>query len=356
VTVKGLSHPAAGVTPQSGGTGPSDESMAPDATAESAPIKAIRLRHPWRTVLAVVLILILASFIIDAAGRPAYDWPSVAKYIFDRRISQAAVNTLQLMTYSMAIAIVLGVILAVMRLTPNPVVKSIAWFYLWVFRGTPVYVQLVFWGLLAVIYQSIDVGIPFMKPWHSFETSAALNPFTLAVIGLALNEASYMSEIVRAGLLSVNRGQEEAATALGMSWFQTMWRVVLPQSMRVIIPPTGNEVISMLKTTSLVTAVPYSFELYTRTRDISAETFNPIPMLIVASLWYLFFTSILMVGQYFLERRFARGVGDRQPDRKPRAPADTPGRLPTVGSGQATVLPTPGEGKPPTTPGHGDMR
>jgi polar amino acid transport system permease protein len=285
-------------------------------TGESAPIKAIRLRHPGRTVLAVVLILAFALFILDAAQRPAYDWPSVAKYIFDRRISEAALNTLQLTIYSMVIAVLLGVVVAVMRLTPNPVVKSVAWFYLWVFRGTPVYVQLVFWGLLAVIYQRIDIGIPFLKPWYSLETNAALNTFTLAVIGLALNEASYMSEIVRAGLLSVNRGQEEAATALGMSWFQTMRRIILPQSMRVIIPPTGNEVISMLKTTSLVTAVPYSFDLYTRSRDISAETFNPIPMLIVASVWYLFFTSILMVGQYFLERRFARGVGERRPDRK----------------------------------------
>lgn len=333
MTAKDRNRPAAGATPSSGGTVLLAEAAPPDTTAGS-PIKAIRLRHPWRTVLAVVLVLIFSLFIIDAAGRPAYDWQSVAKYIFDRRISQAAVNTLQLTVYSMVIAIVLGVILAVMRLTPNPVVKSVAWFYLWVFRGTPVYVQLVFWGLLAVIYQSIDVGIPFMKPWHSFETNAALSPFMLAVIGLALNEASYMSEIVRAGLLSVNRGQEEAATALGMSWFQTMRRIILPQSMRVIIPPTGNEVISMLKTTSLVTAVPYSFDLYTRTRDISAETFNPIPMLIVASIWYLFFTSILMVGQYFLERRFARGVGDRRPERKVRA----------------------GEGNPPINHGHGDMR
>ena len=329
----GRNSPAVGATPptsSNGDNGQRDGTTPPDLTNESVPIKAIRLRHPWRTVLAVVLILFLTLFIIDAARRPAYDWPSVAKYIFDRRISQAAVNTLQLTIYSMVIAIVLGVVLAVMRLTPNPVVKSVAWFYLWVFRGTPVYVQLVFWGLLAVIYQSIDIGIPFMKPWHSFETNAALNTFTLAVIGLALNEASYMSEIVRAGLLSVNRGQEEAATALGMSWFQTMRRIILPQSMRVIIPPTGNEVISMLKTTSLVTAVPYSFDLYTRSRDISAETFNPIPMLIVASLWYLFFTSILMIGQYFLERRFARGVGDRRPDRKNTAGAANPDDAPRL--------------------------
>ena len=342
---------AAGATPPSGGAGP------PDGTTEPAPIKAIRLRHPWRTVFAVVLVLIFTLFIIDAAQRPAYDWPSVAKYIFDRRISEAAVNTIQLTIYSMVIAIVLGVVLAVMRLTPNPVVKSVAWFYLWVFRGTPVYVQLVFWGLLAVIYQSIDIGIPFMEPWYSFETNAALNAFTLAVIGLALNEASYMSEIVRAGLLSVNRGQEEAAMALGMSWLQTMRRIILPQSMRVIIPPTGNEVISMLKTTSLVTAVPYSFDLYTRSRDISAETFNPIPMLIVASIWYLFFTSILMVGQYFLERRFARGVGERRPDREDPAGVGTPtGTLPPVGAGPPTVLLPPGESNPPTNPGHGDVR
>ena len=356
MTSVGQNQTAAGATPPPSGSGWGDEIEPPDWTAESAPIKAIPLRHPWRTVLAVALILIFVLFIIDAAGRPAYDWPSVAKYIFDRRISQAAVNTIQLTIYSMVIAIVLGVILAMMRLTPNPVVKSVAWFYLWVFRGTPVYVQLVFWGLLAVIYQSIDIGIPFMKPWHSFETNAALNAFTLAVIGLALNEASYMSEIVRAGLLSVNRGQEEAATALGMSWFQTMRRIILPQAMRVIIPPTGNEVISMLKTTSLVTAVPYSFDLYTRTRDISAETFNPIPMLIVASIWYLFFTSILMVGQYFLERRFARGVGDRRPDRKGAADEGTPtGTLPIVGSGQPTVLLPPREDNPPVNPGHGGL-
>src|ERR1035437_5409938 len=348
---------AAGATPPSSASGRGDETEPPDWTAESAPIKAIRLRHPWRTVFAVVLILIFALFIIDAARRPAHGWAPGATYIFGRRISQAAVNALQLTIYSMVIAIVLGVILAMMRLTPNPVVKSVAWFYLWVFRGTPVYVQLVFWGLLAVIYQSIDIGIPFMKPWHSFETNAALNAFTLAVIGLALNEASYMSEIVRAGLLSVNRGQEEAATALGMSWFQTMRRIILPQSMRVIIPPTGNEVISMLKTTSLVTAVPYSFDLYTRTRDISAETFNPIPMLIVASIWYLFFTSILMVGQYFLERRFALGVGDRRPDRKTGARAGTPaGPLPLVVPGEPTVLLAPPEGNPSSNPRPGGAR
>jgi len=322
----------------------------PAGEEESEPIKAIRLKHPGRMVFAVVLVVGFVLFIVDAAGREAYKWDFVAKYVFDRRITEAALNTLQLTIYSMVIAIILGVILAVMRLTPNPVVNSLAWFYLWVFRGTPVYVQLVFWGLLSIIYSTIDIGIPFMEPWFSFETNAALSTFTLAIIGLALNEAAYMAEIVRAGLLSVDKGQDEAATALGMTWFQTMWRVILPQSMRVIIPPTGNEVISMLKTTSLVTAVPYSFDLYTRSRDISAETFTPIPLLIVASIWYLFFTSILMVGQHFLEKRFARGVGQRE-DRKIDTMSGTLTGAVPLGSGQPTVVRPPGDGQPPTKPG-----
>ena len=292
--------------------------LSPNGSALSRPIKAIKLRHPWRTFFAVVIILIAALFIIDAAGRPAYDWPAVGKYVFDVRVIEAAFNTLQLTVYSMVIGIILGIILAVMRLSPNPIFKSVAWAYLWIFRGTPVYVQLVFWGLLAFIYQSIDFGIPFMQPWVSFKTTAALNAFTLAVIGLALNEAAYMAEIVRAGILSVDKGQEEASKALGMSWGQTMRRVTIPQAMRIIIPPTGNEVISMLKTTSLVTAVPVSSDLYSRSRDISAETFNPIPMLLIASTWYLVFTTVLMVGQYFLEKRFARGHTQVAYDVEPR--------------------------------------
>ena len=204
-------------------------------------------------------------------------------------------------------AIILGVILAVMRLSPNPVLKWVAWVFVWFFRGTPVYVQLVFWGLMVVIYKRIDLGIPFVHQFAHVNTSSFFSAYWLAVIGLALNESAYMAEIVRAGISSVDEGQEEAARALGMSWALSTRRIVLPQAMRVIIPPTGNELISMLKTTSLVIAVPYTAELYSRTRDLSVETFNPIPMLLVASAWYLFFTSVLMVGQFYLERYFARG-------------------------------------------------
>ncbi|GHD83011.1 amino acid ABC transporter membrane protein (PAAT family) [Salinibacterium amurskyense] len=289
--------------------------VSPNGADQAEAIKAIRLRHPWRNIVAVVLVAMLALFVLDAAQREAYGWENFAKYIFDQRISQAAGYTLLLTVYSMVIAIILGVTLAVMRLSENPVVKGIAWLYLWVFRGTPVYVQLVFWGLFATIYSTIDIGIPFTEPWLSFETNDLISVFWLAVIGLALNESAYMAEIVRAGILSVDKGQDEAATALGMSWMQTMTRVVIPQAMRIIIPPTGNEVISMLKTTSLVTAIPFSLELYGRSRDISVVIFDPIPLLLVASAWYLLFTSILMVGQYFLEKRFSRGVGQARPDK-----------------------------------------
>lgn len=293
---------------------PSSLQRLPEAQADAEPeaIQAIRLRHPWRTTIAVILVALLGLFVVDAAvNRPVYSWGVVGQYLFDVRVLQALGYTLQLTVYSMVIAIALGIVVAVMRQSPNPVLRTTAWFYLWIFRGTPVYVQLVFWGLITVIYKSIDIGIPFRDPWISFSTQDLLSYFALAVIGLALNEAAYMAEIVRAGLIAVDKGQHEASTALGLGWGHTMSRVILPQAMRVIVPPTGNEVISMLKTTSLVTAVPFTLELYTRTRDIAQVSYKPVPMLIVASIWYLVLTSILMAGQYYVEKHFAKGVGDR---------------------------------------------
>ncbi len=233
----------------------------------------------------------------------------------------------------MVIAIVLGVILAVMRLSPNPVLRAAAWGgYLWIFRGTPVYVQLVFWGgLFPSIYKSIDLGIPFVHQFAHINLQDLQAAFLFAVIGLALNEAAYMAEIVRAGVSSVNEGQTEASVALGMTWSQTMRRTVLPQAMRVIIPPTGNEVISMLKTTSLVTAVPYSFELYGRARDISGANFEPIPpLLMVAATWYLAITSLLMIGQYYVERHYSKGATRALTTRQLQALADAQGKATVV--------------------------
>lgn len=270
------------------------------------------LRHYGRWSVALVLLFCLGAIGFDASKRSAYDWTSFRKYLFDGRVLKAAIVTLELTLISMAIAIFLGIVLGVMRRTDNPIFKSAAWLFIWIFRGTPVYVQLVFWGLFSTIYKQIFVGIPFLHIGQSavgahFTLSQTASLFWIAVVGLSLNEAAYMAEIVRGGLLAVDTGQEEAAKSIGMSSWQTMRYIVIPQAMRVIIPPTGNEIISMLKTTSLVTAVPLTTDLYARTRDISNETYNPIPLLLVACSWYLAFTTLLMIGQFFLEKRFGRG-------------------------------------------------
>lgn len=282
-----------------------DVSSPPESPAA---IDAVPLRHPWRWVAATVIVVVAALFLYGAATNDAYGWSTFGKYILDERIVSGVWVTLELTILSMVLAIVLAVILAVMRLSPNPVFKGVAWVYLWIFRGTPVYVQLVFWGLLPSIYKNIQLGIPFGPTFFTLNIQNLSMYFALAVIGLGLNEAAYLAEIIRAGITSVPEGQSEASTALGMSWLMTMRRTVLPQAMRVIIPPTGNEFIGQLKTTSLVAAVPYTFDLFGRQRDISAVLFQPIPLLLVAAAWYLLITSILMVGQFYLERYFSRGA------------------------------------------------
>jgi len=282
-------------------------------SASTDPIVAVKLRHPWRTTVAIVLVLLFAVVIYDAATRETFRWRLVGAYLFDTRVFQAVGVTLALTILSMVLAVVMGLVLAVMRLSDNPVLRTLSWLYLWLFRGTPVYVQLVFWGLLSTIYRSIEVGVPFTDTtFFTIAPFEAIDLFWLAVLGLAFNEAAYMAEIVRSGILSVDAGQEEASKALGMSWRDTMLRIIIPQSMRVIIPPTGNELISMLKTTSLVTALGFTLDLYARSREISAALYEPVPLLIVASIWYLVVTSVLMVGQHYLEAYFGRGVAPQK--------------------------------------------
>ncbi|NLT26198.1 MAG: amino acid ABC transporter permease [Microbacteriaceae bacterium] len=302
------------------------------AVVGGEPIVAVKLRHPWRTAFAVLLVVALALFVYDAATREEFQWGRVGAYLFDQRVFQAVGITIALTLLSMLIAIVMGLVLAVMRLSDNPVLKSVSWLFLWLFRGTPVYVQLVFWGLLGTIYSSVSVG------FTEIDLQTALqNTFLLAVLGLGLNEAAYMAEIVRAGIQAVPEGQTEASKALGMSWSQTIRRTVLPQAMRIIIPPTGNEFISLLKTTSLVVAVPYTAELYGRATDIANELFLPVPMLLVAATWYLAITSILMVGQHYLERHYAKGATRQLTARQLAALADAEG----VPPGNARVVDAP---------------
>ncbi|MGH7763120.1 MAG: amino acid ABC transporter permease [Candidatus Dormibacteraceae bacterium] len=275
-------------------------------------IKAIPVGHPWRWVSAVVVLAIAASAIYTVATAPNMRWEFVSQYLFGKLILEGIVLTIELTVIAMIIGIVLGAVLAVMRLSPNPVVSWVAWVYIWFFRGTPVLVQIFFWYNLASVLPHLGIGIPFTNIGLRFETNTLIPPLMAGIFGLGFNEAAYMAEIVRAGIISVEHGQTEAAQALGMTRLQVMQRIVLPQAMRVIIPPTGNETISMLKTTSLVftASVP---ELFTRAQQIANATFAVIELLIVASLWYLLMTSILTIGQYYVERHFGRGTQHELP-------------------------------------------
>jgi polar amino acid transport system permease protein len=281
-------------------------------SARPAAIKAVPVRHPGRWVAAVVVLAIAAEIVYTIVTAPNLRWQAVGHYLFGRLILQGIVVTLELTVLAMLIGIVLGIILAVMRLSPNPVVASASWFYIWFFRGTPVLVQIFFWFNLAIVLPQIGLGIPFTSIHWQVSTNALIAPFMAATLGLGLNEGAYMAEIVRAGIISVDHGQTEAAQALGMTRLLLMRRIVLPQAMRVILPPTGNETISMLKTSSLafVAAVP---ELFTRSQQIASATYEVIELAIVASLWYLLMTSILTVGQFYLERYFGRGSQRGQP-------------------------------------------
>ncbi len=276
-------------------------------------IKAVPVRHPGRWLVAAAVLVIVASIVHSMATNPRFGWSAVAHFLFDGRVTAGVLVTVELTLVAQAVGIVLGILLAVMRLSPNPLISIGSWLYVWFFRGTPVIVQLVFWYVgISALYPTIDLGIPFGPSFIHINSNSAISGFTAIVLALGLNEGAYMSEIVRAGIISVDEGQDEAALSLGMTRLQTMRRIVLPQAMRVIIPPTGNETISMLKTTALAVVAAGS-ELFSATTNISNANYEIIALLIVASLWYLALTSVLYVGQYYLERYFARGSSRELP-------------------------------------------
>jgi polar amino acid transport system permease protein len=275
-------------------------------------IRAVPVKHPGRWLAAVIVIVIAVVVVHSVVTNPRFEWSVVGHYLFDERILEGLRVTLELTVIAMAIGIVLGILLAVMRLSPNPLVSGASWLYIWFFRGTPVLVQLFFWYFIAALYPKIDLGIPFGPAFIHGNANTLVKPFTAAILGLGLNEGAYMAEIVRAGIISVDEGQTLAAQSLGLTRLQTMRRIVLPQAMRVIIPPTGNETISMLKTTSLVSAIAVPELLY-QAGVIYSVNFKTIQLLIVVSAWYLLCTSILYVGQYYLERHYARGAARELP-------------------------------------------
>ena len=278
----------------------------PDAAGRSD-IRAVPVRRPGRWISAAIVLIIAVALIRSVATNPRFEWSVVGQYVFDARILEGLRVTIELTVIAMAIGIVLGVLLAVMRLSHNPLVSGASWFYIWFFRGTPVLVQLLFWYNIAALYPKIALGIPFGPALVHADANSLITPFTAAILGLGLNEGAYMAEIVRAGMISVDEGQSDAAQSLGMTRLQTVRRIVLPQAMRVIIPPTGNETISMLKTSSLASVIVVTELLYAA-QLIYSVNFKTIQLLIVASIWYIVCTSVLYVGQYYLERYYGRGA------------------------------------------------
>jgi polar amino acid transport system permease protein len=275
-------------------------------------VKAVPVRHLGRWVAAAVVLVFGVALVRSAVSNPRFEWGLVGHYFFSSDVLHGLLVTLELTVISMAVGIVLGVVLAVMRLSPNPLVSGASWLYIWFFRGTPLLVQLLFWNFISALYPKISIGIPFGPEFFSLDANKVITPFVAAILGLGLNEGAYMAEIVRAGIVSVDEGQTDAAHALGMTRLQTMRRIVLPQAMRVIIPPTGNETISMLKMSSLVSVIAYKELLYT-VQLIYAVNYKQIPLLLVASIWYLIVTTVLSVIQYYVERYYGRGAARELP-------------------------------------------
>lgn len=274
--------------------------------------RILPVKKPGPIIAGVIVAVIACSLLYSIITNPRFEWQVVGIYLISDNVLSGIGWTLLLTLIAMVISIVFAVGLAMMRKSVNPVLRGVSWFFIWFFRGTPVYTQLVFWGMFAVLVPRISIGIPFTSvEFWSIDSNVIMTSLTAAVVGLSLNESAYLSEIVRAGLEAVDSGQVEAAKALGMGRALTMRRVILPQAMRIIVPPLGNETIGMLKTTSLVLAVPFTLELQFATNAIANRIYKPIPLLLVASIWYLIITSSLMVLQYMLEKHFAKGFEAR---------------------------------------------
>ncbi|MCC6312716.1 MAG: amino acid ABC transporter permease [Thermomicrobiales bacterium] len=267
-------------------------------TQRSYPV--VRSRHPLRWVSAVLVLAALAT-IVRAFAEGQIDWPVVGEFLTAPIILRGFANTLLISALAMTLGLTLGTIFAVMRHSGNPVTSGVAWLYVWLFRGTPLLLQLLIWFNIALVFPTITIPGLF----HA-NTVEVVTPFVAALLGLGINEGAYMTEVVRAGINAVDRGQTEAAAALGMSHMQTLRRIVLPQAMRIIIPPVGNQAIGMLKFSSLAATISFS-EMLNSAQQVYFVNGAVIELLFVCAVWYLLATTVLSIIQYFIERHFGRG-------------------------------------------------
>lgn len=270
-----------------------------------APWTVVRRRRPGRWALAAVVVLLVAFGIYSIATNRRLQWPDVGHYLFQHIILVGVLRTMLLTVAAMAIGIALGLGLAIIRMGPNPILSGLARAYIWLFRGTPLLVQILFWYNIAALYPKVTFGMPFGPTLASGNANTLITPLTAALLGLGLNEAAYMAEIVRAGLLSVDRGQYEAAAAIGMTRGEALRRIIVPQALKVILPPTGNQTIGMLKATSLVSVISLAELLYSA-QSIYNQNFETIALLVVVSIWYLALTTVLTFAFSRLEHRAAK--------------------------------------------------
>lgn len=266
-----------------------------------------RWRFPYiRFILWLMVTVFAVDFAWIIAHNENFGWLVVARYFFDPTVIKGLYVSLGLSVIAMVIGIAIGLLLAVARMSNDMLLRSLASFYIWFFRGTPLLVQLIFWYNLSMLFPNLSVAIPFGPMLVSWDTNMVITPAIAAIAGLALNEAAYMAEIIRGGILSVDPGQEETAKAFGMTRLRALRRIIIPQAMRSIIPPTGNQLINMIKATSLVSVIAMSDLLYS-VQSIYNRTFEIVPMLLVAVIWYLLITSVLSIGQSYIEHYYSRG-------------------------------------------------
>ncbi|WP_293806007.1 amino acid ABC transporter permease [uncultured Bosea sp.] len=284
------------------------DATSPISSRDLAAVSHLRIvpRRFYGRWIASAIILAILAWVVMAFVEGDIAWPVVRQFFTAPAIIAGLGNTLVMTACAMALGIVLGVVFAIMYMSPNPVLRSVALFYIWFFRGTPLLLQLLIWFNLALVFPTI--GIPGLFSWRTIDI---IGPFMATLLGLGMNQGAYTAEVVRGGILSVDTGQTEAAKAIGMTRLTTLRRIVLPQAMRVIIPPVGNEVISMVKLTSVASVIQYA-EILRNAQTIYYANARVIELLIVAAGWYLLVVTILQVGQYFLERHFAKGRGGRR--------------------------------------------
>lgn len=270
-------------------------------------LKVVGVRHYGRWVVSAIVAVLLAQLIHAGVTNKALDWHTFGRYVFDPSIIDAVLVTLKLTALAAVFGFVGGIVLAMMRLSRSPLLRAVSWTYVWLFRSVPLIVQILLWGNIAILYRRLTVGVPFGPAALHLTTHDLFSSFTAAVIGLSICEAAYAAEVVRGGILSVDQGQNEAANALGIPRFRQFRRIVFPQAMRTILPSAANQIIGLVKSTSIVYVLAIG-ELFYQVTVIYGRTTRVIPLLTVATFWYVVMTTVLSIGQYYIERHFSRGA------------------------------------------------